>query len=241
MPYDKCQSFARNYGNPEEWVGKSRDKLSHLSELEILMTFNAEIRGFLGYYALADNLTTMAHHILWLTTTSFLRTLANKRKSTLMKVAKSLKSGPNSYVITLQHQAKPKHYALVSSTKQLKRKTVTYGHIDDLPYTWIYRGRTELGQRLNAHQCEWCGTREGPIEVHHVRKMKDMKGKKVWERQMIERQRKTMVLCRVCHDELHAGTLKESKKLSGNRRAGYAERCKSGSGGSSVKPDIAIC
>ncbi|MHB8628841.1 MAG: reverse transcriptase domain-containing protein [Aggregatilineales bacterium] len=215
MPRDKCQAFARDYGNAAQWVGKSRTKLLHLSELEIMMTFNAEIRGFLGYYALADNLTTLASKLLWLTTTSFLRTLADKRKSTLMKVAKSLKRGPNTYVITIQHKGETRHYTLLSSTKQLTRKKVTYGHIDVIPQTLMYRSRSELGQRLRAHECEWCGTREGSIEVHHIRKLKDLKGKAVWERQMIERQRKTMVLCQECHDELHAGTLNESKKAKG--------------------------
>jgi hypothetical protein len=32
---------------------------------------------------------------------------------------------------------------------------------------------------------------------------------------MIQRHRKTMVLCAECHDELHAGTLRESKKGEG--------------------------
>ena len=57
---------------------------------------------------------------------------------------------------------------------------------------------------------------------------------------MIERRRKTMVLCVECHDELHTGTLSEKKKkkrLRENRRAGYMETCKSGSEGVSVKPD----
>ena len=212
MPHDKCRTFARNYGNTVKWVGKSRTKLLHLSDLEILMSFNAEIRGFLGYYALTDNFTTLASKLLWLTTTSFLRTLADKHKSTLMKVAHNLKRGANTYVISVQHKGETRSYTLLSSTKQFARKKVMYGHIDVVPQTLMYRSRSELGQRLRAHQCEWCGTREGPIEVHHIRKLKDLKGKTVWERQMIERQRKTMVLCKDCHIELHAGTLSEGKK-----------------------------
>jgi predicted HNH restriction endonuclease len=50
------------------------------------------------------------------------------------------------------------------------------------------------------------------VEVHHIRKLADLKGKSWWERQMIERKRKTMVLCRECHDELHAGKLSERKR-----------------------------
>jgi group II intron reverse transcriptase/maturase len=47
MPPDKTIAFAREYGNPNTWHGERRSKLLNLSELEMLMTFNAEVRGFL--------------------------------------------------------------------------------------------------------------------------------------------------------------------------------------------------
>ena len=112
--------------------------------------------------------------------------------------------------------------------------------IDHIPTTWKYRNKTELGLRLQANQCEWCGTQQGPFEVHHIRKLSDLNGKSIWEKHMIARQRKTMVLCKQCHVDLHAGRLNEAPKLAReNRRAGYAERCLSGSEGSSVKPILA--
>jgi hypothetical protein len=104
----------------------------------------------------------------------------------------------------------------------------------------MYRNRTELGKRLLAHQCEWCGTKLGQIEVHPVRKLGNLKGRLSWERQMIQRHRKTMILCAECHDELDAGTLSEKKKRRENGRAAYPERGTGGSEGSSVKPDVAI-
>jgi hypothetical protein len=151
MPRDKCEAFVQEYGRRQGWRGRGRTKLVHLSELEILMIYNAEIRGYLGYYALADNLTSVASSMLWLTTTSFLKTLAAKRKSTLKKVARSLKRGPNRYVIPFKKKnGTVAEYALVSSTKQIERKKVTYGKVDSRPNTWMYRGRSELGQRLLA-------------------------------------------------------------------------------------------
>jgi hypothetical protein len=242
IPQDKCEAFVKEYGQRQEWQGRERIHLFHLSELEILMIYNAEIRGFLNYYALANNLTSVMSSILWLTTTSFLKTLAAKRRSTLKKVARSLKRGPNHYAIP--HKKKDgtvKEYALVTSTKQIDRKEVIYEEVDVKPSTWMYRGRTELGRRLLAHQCEWCGTTKGSIEVHHVRKLKDLKGKKVWERQMIARRRKTMVLCKACHVDLHAGRLSEATKLRENGRAGRRETFTSGSEGRTVKPNMATC
>lgn len=117
-------------------------------------------------------------------------------------------------MVPLSREGKPvKEYELVSSTRQLKRGKVTRHNPDLIPNTRMYNSRTELGRRLLAQKCEWCGTGEGQIEVHHVRKLGNLKGKEAWERQMIERHRKTMILCGECHDELHAGKLNEKKRL----------------------------
>ncbi len=114
--------------------------------------------------------------------------------------------------------------------------------MDLIPKTWMYQSRNELGRRLLASECEWCGIRGSQVEVHHIRKLGNLEGKTPWERQMIQRRRKTMVLCVECHEELHAGKLSEKKKmLRKTRRAGYVETHKSGSEGVSVKPDVAIC
>jgi hypothetical protein len=173
MPADKTITFAKEYGDTNNWQGKHRNKLLNLSELEILMTYNTEVRGFLGYYSLADNLKDAAGGVLWITNTSFFCTLAGKRQCSIKKVIKSLKKGPNRYVISLEKEGKGvKEYELISSTKQLRKGKVTYNQalVDLIPKTWIYQSRNELARRLLAHECEWCGTRGSQVEVHHVRK-----------------------------------------------------------------------
>jgi predicted HNH restriction endonuclease len=51
------------------------------------------------------------------------------------------------------------------------------------------------------------------VEVHHIRKIADLKKKykgrnepPKWVKEMIQRNRKTLVICSNCHDEIHAGT-----------------------------------
>ncbi len=213
LPRAKCLAFSKEYGNPTNWQGKCRSKLINLSELEIQRIYNAEVRGFLGYYSLADNLKAVAAKLLWLTTGSFFRTLAGKRKSTLNKVAQSMKRGPGRFVLNVQQKdGTSKEYELVASTRQVYKGPTRLRTPDQKPNTMPYRSRTELGQRLQANNCEWCGTRNAAIEVHHVRKLGALKGKTLWERQMIERRRKTMVLCAGCHDDLHAGRLRENNR-----------------------------
>lgn len=213
LPHDKATNFGQEYGDTTNWQGQARKKLLNLSELEILQTYNAEVRGFLNYYALATNLKKEASKLLWLMNGSFFKTIANKRKSSLTKVASSLKRGMNRYVISLTNSgSKVKDYELISSTKQLLQTKVSYASIDQPPNTAKYSSRNELTKRLLAQECEWCGSRDRAMEVHHIRKLKDLRGRVAWEQLMIGRRRKTMVLCRECHDELHAGKLVESKR-----------------------------
>jgi hypothetical protein len=69
--------------------------------------------------------------------------------------------------------------------------------------------RNELIHRLIADCCEICGSRT-QIEVHHVRKLADLNrpdrpDRPAWVRLMAQRRRKTLVICRECHENIHAG------------------------------------
>ena len=72
-------------------------------------------------------------------------------------------------------------------------------------------GRTELVKRLLAEKCELCGSTEN-IEVHHIRKLADLKKKgqaevPKWVQIMSARKRKTLVVCRECHVAIHNGNI----------------------------------
>ncbi|HFV5232270.1 TPA: group II intron reverse transcriptase/maturase, partial [Escherichia coli] len=80
---------------------------------------------------------------------------------------------------------------------------------------------TEIMRRLGARICEYCA-KTGRCEVHHVRKLKDLKkGRKagykpsLWQLMMIARRRKTMILCASCHDKLHSGKLPDLRQEKG--------------------------
>ena len=40
-------------------------------------------------------------------------------------------------------------------------------------------------------------------EIHHVNKVKNLKGKRPWEIVMIAKRRKTLVVCKKCHYAIH--------------------------------------
>jgi hypothetical protein len=97
--------------------------------------------------------------------------------------------------------------------KQLKGLRKACDEVDLIPKTFVYSSGTELRKRYNAQQCEYCGKQQGYFEVHHVKKLSDLKdGKAAWQKLMIARRRKTLVLCVECHDQLHAGKLPSWKR-----------------------------
>jgi hypothetical protein len=80
---------------------------------------------------------------------------------------------------------------------------------DQPPMTYRVAERNELLTRLLADQCELCGSRED-IQVHHIRKLADLKvkGRKErpkWVARMAAKRRKTLVVCRTCHVAIHNG------------------------------------
>ena len=88
-----------------------------------------------------------------------------------------------------------------------KRKKQEYGDCyDRLPVQYFYHG-TSLIDRLKANRCELCGKENVKLDMHHVRKLKDLQGKEDWERHMIARKRKTIALCRSCHKKVHYGSI----------------------------------
>ena len=50
--------------------------------------------------------------------------------------------------------------------------------------------RTSFDDRLSARVCELCGKTNVPLEIHHVNKVKNLKGKQLWELAMIAKKRK---------------------------------------------------
>ena len=73
---------------------------------------------------------------------------------------------------------------------------------DTIPRTVsITGGRNSLMERLKLQVCELCGATD-KLEMHHVRKLKDLKGKSDWEKRMIARRRKTLAVCSKCHAKI---------------------------------------
>lgn len=209
IPQEKLRKFCngKGYGVYDTFSPMHRSSLINLSEAEIVSTYNAEMRGLSNYYGLATNAKRDINKLHGLWQGSLWKTLAAKRRSTVSKVARSLKRG-NTYALVVLGNRK-NHVFPIYSLQEMQSTLITFQSVDLPPATWQFTlSQTELIQRLNAQQCEYCGDTTGPFAVHHIRKLADVeKGKALWQIMMIRRQRKTLVMCVPCHQKLHAGVL----------------------------------
>jgi len=213
VPVEKVYQFAgeKGYGDMAHFRAHHRPKLLRRSDLEILMAYNAEMRGLANYYSLAQGYKAALSQLIGLAQLSFFATLASKHHSTLRKIAHQMKL-PNQqgYGLWVTVKGRPKLYKLFRLKDHVLPNAKSSGI--DLPWSTVgyTSSRTELTQRLNANRCEYCGKEGGYMEVHHIRALKDVKDKKQgWQKTMSAMNRKTMVLCVACHHELHGRGLPE--------------------------------
>jgi len=192
--------------------------MMYLSDYEIISQYNAEMRGYANYYNLAPVLYLNKLHWIWMN--SLFKTLAGKHRTSRTKIARRLKQADGRYIH--REIRNGKLYEL--EVFQLKNRSVSLaGFADPFPNVYKYSSRTELLDRMAGNKCEYCGTITGYLEVHHVRKLKDIKdGTEPWKRLMIARYRKTLVLCKDCHVDLHRGTLPDYRNFAKSSGEPYA-------------------
>jgi group II intron reverse transcriptase/maturase len=152
-------------GQPER-----RPQLINEDDHSIVSTYGAEYRGIVQYYLLAGNVDRL-YRLHWVMETSLLKTLANKHRSSVSKMARKYKA-----TIDTPHGLRK---CLEASVERSGRKPLVarFGGIplrrrrdtvisDRVPVPGIVRHK-ELVTRLLANRCEICRNTDG-ISVHHV-------------------------------------------------------------------------
>ena len=223
IPEDVIQAKRKRYlrdGKPIH-----RPELQNDSEYDIIVRSQGEYRGLVQYYGLAQNLAQLGY-VKWTMETSLLKTLASKNQTSTTKESKRLQAtiqtpdGPRRCLqLIIQREKKTPLIATFGGLSLKRRKNPVIKDRGILPYI---RMRSEIVERLLNDTCEVCGGKAN-IQMHHVRHLRDLnkKGKKempLWMKIMISRKRKSIPLCKGCHDDVHSNRPKS--KRQGNRRAG---------------------
>ena len=214
---DKCSRYMKR-GKPIH-----RSELENESDFTIISTYQLEYRGIVEYYRMAYNLHTL-NRLKAVMQESLAKTLAFKYKTSIRKIYEK-------YHTEIEVEGKRyKVFQVIVPREGKKPLVATWAGI---PLTWDigatiedrprqkWNRRSELEKRLLAQTCEICeATRlTTQIEVHHIRALKDLnkydgREKPLWVKIMAARRRKTLVLCRTCHDDLHAGRPLKRKHVS---------------------------
>lgn len=190
-----------------------RGSLLHDEDYTIVAKYGSEYRGFVQYYLLAQDVFRL-EKLRWVMETSMLKTLAGKHKSTVAKMARKYKASIDTpdgsrtcFQVTVHREQGRKPLVARFGGIPLTRKRTAV--LTDLnPIMATVKGN-ELIRRLVAGRCELCEGRIG-LQVHHIRKLADLNKpgrpeRPSWVHLMAKRERKTLVVCEQCHQDIHAG------------------------------------
>mgnify|MGYP000637580675 FL=1 len=199
LEYGAMEIKLRN--GKEIWKPKCRSGLIFNDDLEILDRYNRETVGFCNYYLIANNCVVL-HNFRYIMEYSMYKTFAGKYRSTVRKINKKYRRNK---LFTVKYEQKGVIKSRTFYKTSFKRRTTAFnGSCDIEPYSIADVSRTNLTDRLKAEKCELCGA-TGKLIMHHVRNLKDLKGKESWKRLMSARKRKTIALCPSCHRLRHLG------------------------------------
>ena len=185
----------------EKWESISRPYLRSNDDLEILNRYNSEIRGIYNYYCIANNVNIL-NSFYQIMKESMYKTFSSKYNSTVRKIIHSYTRDKIFRVQWTDGKGKT-HEREIYHGGFCRRKEARIDDADNLP---SYRGMQNISlmDRLTACKCEYCGATDN-LQMVHVRKLKDLKGKQSWERLMIARRRKTLAVCQSCYNKIHNG------------------------------------
>lgn len=186
----------RNIDGKDIWWSKPRRYMTPMKPEDILAQYNAETRGLYNYYSLAANVSKECASFAFIMKMSMFKTLGWKLNTSARKVRQKYQKDKD-FVIPY-NDAKGKQKYRVFYNEGFKKRNAQFDvDYDKLPQT-MYVPYPSLVERLKDGRCELCG-KEGKVVMHHVRSLTKLKGNNEWEKLMLKRHRKTLVVCEDCN------------------------------------------
>lgn len=189
----------RNIDGKDIWWSKPRRFMTPMKPEDILAQYNTEIRGLYNYYSLAMNVSKECASFAFIMKMSMFKTLGWKLNTSARKVRQKYQKDKD-FVIPY-NDAKGKQKYRVFYNEGFKKRNAQFDvDYDKLPQT-MYVPYPSLVERLKDGRCELCG-KEGKVVMHHVRNLTKLKGCNEWEKLMLKRHRKTLVVCEDCNSTI---------------------------------------
>jgi group II intron reverse transcriptase/maturase len=214
IPYGLIDEHCKRYQRAGKSV--SEPALLFQSDAHIIDVYQQRFRGIAEYYKFAVDRSKLSK-LRCTMQAALVKTLAHKlrlRASQVYRKYRGTQEVDGRVYKTLQVEVPTKKGTRCIYWGAIPLRVVKPGiePIDDKRYQEKFLGvRSDLIQRLQADTCELCGA-QGKCTVHHVHKLKDLKKKwagrrekPTWVTRMIAMRRKTLVVCKKCHSDIHAG------------------------------------
>lgn len=186
----------RNIDGKDIWWSKPRRYMTPMKPEDILAQYNAEIRGLYNYYSLAINVSKECASFAFIMKMSMLKTLGWKLNTSARKVRQKYQKDKD-FVIQY-NDAKGKQKYRVFYNEGFKKRNAQFDVDFDRLTQTMYVPYPSLVERMKDGVCELCG-KEGKVVMHHVRTLTKLKGDNEWEKLMLQRNRKTLVVCEDCN------------------------------------------
>ena len=190
---------------------------TNLSDYEIVLSYGSQLRGLVNYYSLASNAGKAIGKVRWYCIESCRKTLGAKHKisSTKKLYKKYYNNQPEQehwkhIHVVITRENKSPLVARCGETPIVTRK-LSFTPNDEIPPFVIAGRKSELVTKLLVGECQLCG-KTSNLEAHHTRKLKDLKKRwqgrsnpPAWVQNMIARNRKSIVVCKECHNDITFG------------------------------------
>jgi hypothetical protein len=209
VPYEKWRGKLLEYkamridigeDGKEKWKPLHRGYLTNLPDIEIIRRFNSEIRGLYNYYRLAHNASVIGK-FAYIMEYSMYKTYGRKYEKSVKQIINKYSADGE---FRIPYDTKTGKKNCIFHNDGFGRKEIPLkGEVDVLPrYVDRYKLREQV-KRLKAGVCELCGKENVDVYMHHVKKLKDLKGQSEWEELMRMKRRKSLAVCFDCHELIH--------------------------------------
>lgn len=185
-------------------IGKTKTIWLPLELSQIIYLANSIIYGYLNYYSFVYNRSRLTSYVYYIVKDSVLRTIAAKmRLKTRGQVIN--RYGKNINIDIYKDNKVIKKVSLINVTSKYKMNVWNFKQSSSNIVS-LFASSISMASILGSN-CSVCGS-EYRVEMHHVRKLKDLKSDKSDLNYLMSKiKRKQIALCRDCHMNHHNGTL----------------------------------
>ena len=195
MEHEMIQVKRNKDTGKEMWRPMPRKDLMNRNDADIVSTFNSEIRGIYNYYHIAENVSTL-HKYYYMMRYSMLKTLAGKHRTNVSVIKKRFMVNK---VLRIPYETTKGRKYCEFYHDGFQKHSRGYNNVSDImPNYKKYDGRHTIINRIKAGKCEICQKQAEYLCMHHIRTLKSLKGKDIFEKKMLEIRRKSLALCPDC-------------------------------------------